>query len=185
MGDVAERFLVERYGEMEAERDRLREELEEALSGVSPSESGYTDRKRRTICVKWDMQSGYRFGEETVETLEPLLEMDDDDLLDWASMNKVGEGWSRGTAARETLHYFKFTVAFEEPGSDPVEFVSDGGSCLYEPMVGEGDDFSVGEWFLMEDRERLRGRAIVELKERIREGIGIARKREEDGKKDD
>lgn len=165
----------------EEERIKAAEEAQRELEEKAKNAPVFEVKETKT--VKYKVNSAYSFcdkdyGLDSVETLTNALNLDDDELYEWACKSYSGEkGWYSLRPIERTKKTFDYVLAFSSDSDDSLyTFVSDESSpeCFYELKT---DDVELGEFCPISKDDEVKALAISFLRESLKEAIEKLNKR--------
>lgn len=165
----------------EEERIKAAEEAQRELEEKAKNAPVFEVKETKT--VKYKVNSAYSFcykdyGLDSVETLTNALNLDDDELYEWACKSYSGEkGWYSLRPIERTKKTFDYVLAFSSDSDDSLyTFVSDESSpeCFHELKT---DNAELGEFCPISKDDEVKALAISTLRESLKEAIEKLNKR--------
>lgn len=165
----------------EEERIKAAEEAQRELEEKAKNAPVFEVKETKTI--KYKVNSAYSFcdkdyGLDSVETLTNALNLDDDELYEWACKSYSGEkGWYSLRPIERTKKTFDYVLTFSSDSDDSLyTFVSDESSPEYFYEL-KTDDVELGEFCPISKDDEVKALAISSLRGSLKEAIEKLNKR--------
>lgn len=195
---TAEEYLLKCLFQAEDERDKaaaycdgVRKAEEERIKAAEEAQKEFEEKVknapafevRETKAVKYVAADSYRFYREDygladVEVLTNALNLNDDNLYEWALKAYSGEkSWYIVRPIERTEKIFDYVLAFSSDSDDSLyTFVSDESSPEYFYEL-KTDDVELGEFCPISKDDEVKALAISSLRESLKEAIEKLNKR--------
>lgn len=195
---TAEEYLLKCLFQAEEERDKavaycngVREAEEARVKAAEEAQKELEEKAKNapvfevkeTKAIKYTVNSAYSFcdkdyGLDSVETLTNALNLNDDDLYEWALKTYSGEkSWYTTRPIERTEKIFDYVLAFSSDSDDSLyTFVSDESSPEYFYEL-KTDDVELGEFCPISKDDEVKALAIFSLRGSLKEAIEKLNKR--------
>lgn len=165
----------------EEERIKAAEEAQKELEEKVKNAPVFEVKETKTVKYKVNSASSFcdkDYGLDSVETLTNALNLDDDELYEWACKSYSGEkGWYSLRPIERTKKTFDYVLAFSSDSDDSLyTFVSDESSPEYFYEL-KTDDVELGEFCPISKDDEVKALAISSLRGSLKEAIEKLNKR--------
>lgn len=195
---TAEEYLLKCLFQAENERDKavayceaVRQDEEERIKAAEEAQREFEEKAKNapvfevkeTKAVKYVAVDSYKlykedYGLADVEVLTNALNLNDDDLYEWALKAYIGEkSWCIARPIECTEKIFDYVLAFSSDSDDSLyTFVSDESSPEYFYEL-KTDDVELGEFCPISKDDEAKALAISSLRGSLKEAIEKLNKR--------
>ena len=168
-----ERFFIEKYESMEAERDALRERVLQLEGDLTGAEFGITDLRRKFKAVRGTVSNvstlkSYMLdnGNVTCDQMREYIALPDEELFA-KFRNKTISYYTVLKFERKT---FQYTLMVKESRDEWVAFTDGGARDQLYAVPEEDDDLTSDDWFPAEREDEM----VEALCKLLRERMGVA-----------
>lgn len=198
---TAEEYLLKCLFQAEDERDAanaycesVRQAEEERIKAEEEAQKEFEEKVKNapvffvkeTKTVKYKVASAYKFcdksyGLDDVKTLTDTLNLNDEDLYEWACKSYSGEkGWYSFSPIKRTEKTFDYTFTYYNGDKTDLRvFVSEEEwPESFEPLMV--DEAKIDEFCLITEDSKVKALAIADLRKELKDAISRLLKR--DGK---
>ena len=164
-------------GVRRAEEERIEAEKEAQKELEEKAKNAPVFEVKETKTVKYEVASAYKFcdksyGLDDVKTLTDTLNLNDEDLYEWACKSYSGEkSWYSFSPINRTEKTFDYTfVYYDNDETDLYTFVSEEGwpENFEKLMV---DEAKIDKFCLITEDSKIKALAIADLRKELKDAI--------------
>lgn len=167
-----ERFFIEKYNELEKERDELRERVVQLEADITSEEMGITDLHRKYKAVKGSVISKNTIKSALVDDKEKLpkvkkyLELTDDEII----AKFINKSVRYYTILEYEEKTFQYTLAVKESREEFLAFTDGcGGDTIRR--IYDDEEISFNTWLPFEKADELKKMLVDSFRENLEEAI--------------
>lgn len=173
-------------GVRRAEEERIEAEKEAQKELEEKTKNATVFSVKETKTVKYEVASAYKFcdkdyGLDDVKTLTDTLNLNDEELYEWACKSYSGEkGWYSFSPIKRTEKTFDYVLAYynDDDETDLQAFVSE--ECWpenFEKLMV--DEAKINKFCLITEDSKVKALAIADLRKELKDAISRLLKKEQ------